>query len=369
MIAGGGIRAQGVPVSIERVSKSYGDFVAVKDVSIAVEAGTIVSLLGPSGCGKTTVLRMVAGLTMPDSGIIQIGDRVLNDVPVWKRGIGLVFQSYALFPHMTVAENIGFGLRMRGIRGREAGIAIAEAMDLTRLSGLADRLPSQLSGGQRQRVALARAVVTSPDVLLLDEPLGALDKKLRDQMQVELKLLQRRVGLSTIIVTHDQDEALTLSDRVVVMSNGCVEQAATPHEIYRRPKNAFVAGFIGAANLLPAVATGREGGVTTARLSNGQTIRAAHMADDCKPHGELNIIVRPENISLGGDAGSTQNSLQGRVINSLFSGSTTTFVIDADGYEMKVSVPGGKGDGAPTIANGETVHLVWAPEDTLIVGS
>lgn len=292
MAAGNGTWGDGVPVSIEGVTKSFGNYRAVQDVSIAVEAGSIVSLLGPSGCGKTTVLRMVAGLETPDAGTIRVGDRVLNDVPVWRRGVGMVFQSYALFPHMTVAENIAFGLRMRGLRGAESEAQVRDAMDLTRLSGLADRLPSQLSGGQRQRVALARAVVNSPTILLLDEPLGALDKKLRDQMQVELKQLQRRVGISTIMVTHDQDEALTLSDQVVVMSNGYVEQAGTPKEIYRNPSNAFVAGFIGAANLLPATVTDCSDDLVTVHLPSGQVIRASRVADGHHPGSEVLVMIR-----------------------------------------------------------------------------
>ena len=364
MDAATGILDGAMPVAIDRVSKSYGGYTAVVDVSIDVEPGTILSLLGPSGCGKTTVLRMVAGLETPDAGTIRIGERVLNDVPVWKRKVGMVFQSYALFPHMTVAENIGFGLRMQGIRGRQAEPAIRQAMDLTRLAALADRLPSQLSGGQRQRVALARAIVNSPQVLLLDEPLGALDKKLRDQMQVELKLLQRRVGLSTIIVTHDQDEALTLSDRVAVMSNGRLEQAASPQEIYRYPRNAFVAGFIGAANLLPAKAEGYADTSMTARLRSGTVVRASHAAPGCGD--DISVMIRPENLRLKRQGHGHENVLRGRVINVQFSGAHMAYVVEADGHALNVASPC-HGQAGPVVAVGDIVELAWSADDTMIV--
>ncbi|MEJ8571818.1 ABC transporter ATP-binding protein [Microbaculum marinum] len=367
MAAGIGIKGDGVPVSIEKVSKSYGSYLAVRDVSISVEAGSIVSLLGPSGCGKTTVLRMVAGLETPDAGTIRVGDRVLNDVPVWKRGVGMVFQSYALFPHMSVAENIAFGLRMQGMRGPDAREQVRQAMDLTHLTGMADRLPSQLSGGQQQRVALARAVVNSPKILLLDEPLGALDKKLRDQMQVELKQLQRRVGISTIMVTHDQDEALTLSDQVIVMSNGHVEQAGTPKEIYRHPGNAFVADFIGAANLLPAVVSERTGEGATVRMPSGQAIRASEAANDCPPGSDVLVMVRPENIRLLAAPDAAWNTLPARVTNTLFSGSNTTFVVDCAGTEITVAVPGGAGATDVSYVVDDPVHLAWSAEDTIVL--
>jgi spermidine/putrescine ABC transporter ATP-binding subunit len=358
-----GIKGTALPVAIERVSKFFGKYRAVEEVSIDVEAGTIVSLLGPSGCGKTTVLRMVAGLETPDDGIIRVGNRVLNDVPVWKRGIGMVFQSYALFPHMTVSENIAFGLRMQGVRRAQAEPRVREAMDLTRLATMADRLPSQLSGGQRQRVALARALANSPQMLLLDEPMGALDKKLRDQMQVELKLLQRRVGLSTIMVTHDQDEALTLSDRVVVMSNGRVEQIATPEEIYRNPSNVFVADFIGAANLMPGTVAESADGEMTIRLATGHTVRASG-AQMKKVGSSVTVMVRPENLKLRDAPDSASNTLAGRVSSTLFSGSNTIYVIEADERSYSVAVPSADRRGATV---GELVHLVWSSEDTTVV--
>jgi spermidine/putrescine ABC transporter ATP-binding subunit len=335
----------------------------VQNVNIEVEAGTIVSLLGPSGCGKTTVLRMVAGLETPDEGAINIGGRVLNDVPVWKRGIGMVFQSYALFPHMTVAENIAFGLRMQGVKGPDAQPAIREAMDLTRLSSMADRLPSQLSGGQRQRVALARALANSPQVLLLDEPMGALDKKLRDQMQIELKLLQRRVGISTILVTHDQEEALTLSDQVVVMSNGKVEQAATPEDIYRNPKNVFVADFIGAANLLPGVVVSKEESFIRVKLPSGNIVEG-RKPGDLAFGSTATVMVRPEAMRLCDVPPAGFNHLTGQISGTLFTGAATILVVEAENIAFKVAVPGGE-RGIRT-ASGE-VHICWDPADTIVV--
>jgi spermidine/putrescine ABC transporter ATP-binding subunit len=357
------LKGQSLPVAVEKVSKSFGTYLAVQDVTIQVDAGTIVSLLGPSGCGKTTVLRMVAGLENPDDGAISIGGRVLNDVPVWKRGIGMVFQSYALFPHMSVAENIAFGLRMQGLKGADAQPAVREAMDLTRLGPMADRLPSQLSGGQRQRVALARALANSPQVLLLDEPMGALDKKLRDQMQIELKLLQRRVGISTILVTHDQEEALTLSDQVVVMSNGRVEQAASPEDIYRNPRNIFVADFIGAANLLPGIIISKDDETIQFRLPSGKVV------DGKKPGlaelgSSATVMVRPESVRICDVPPAGLNHLTGRISGTLFTGAATIFVVEAEGIDFKVAIP--SGEAVVRAVSGE-VHLCWDPADTIVV--
>lgn len=357
------LKGKSLPVSVENVSKSFGTYLAVQDVSIEVEAGTIVSLLGPSGCGKTTVLRMVAGLENPDEGAISIGGRILNDVPVWKRGIGMVFQSYALFPHMTVAENIAFGLRMQGIKGVAAEPAVREAMDLTRLGPMADRLPSQLSGGQRQRVALARALANSPQVLLLDEPMGALDKKLRDQMQIELKLLQRRVGISTILVTHDQEEALTLSDQVVVMSNGRVEQAASPEDIYRNPRNIFVADFIGAANLLPGTIVSQEGAKMQFRLASGNVVEGRKSSGG-KVGSAATLMVRPESVRICDVPPAGCNHIAGQISGTLFTGAATIFVVEAENIEFKVAVPSGEGNVQQP--SGE-VHLCWDPVDTIVV--
>jgi putative spermidine/putrescine transport system ATP-binding protein len=242
-------------VRLDAIRKSYGLFVAVDDVSLDIPAGTIVSLLGPSGCGKTTTLRMIAGLEHPDSGTVQIGGQVVNSIPPWKRNIGMMFQNYALFPHLTVGQNIAYGLRMRRAPKAQIRVAVTDAMAQVQLTGLEARYPSQLSGGQRQRVALARAIITRPNLLLLDEPLGALDKKLREQMQVELKQLQRDLKTTMVFVTHDQEEALALSDTVVVMDRGRVVQVGTPVAVYENPAGRFVSDFIGTSNVLKCPST------------------------------------------------------------------------------------------------------------------
>ena len=238
-------------IRLEQVTKTFdGHVVAVDDVTLDIEAGEFFALLGPSGCGKTTTLRMIAGFEMPDSGRVHVGGRDITDLPVHRREMGMVFQSYALFPHRTVAENVAFGLRMRDVAKSDIERRVEAALSLVALTGLEKRKPGQLSGGQQQRVALARALVVEPPVLLCDEPLGALDRKLRQQMQFELKELQRRLGVTLVFVTHDQEEALAMSDRIAVMNRGRVEQVGAPTEIYERPRTRFVADFIGEINLL-----------------------------------------------------------------------------------------------------------------------
>ncbi|HZF34640.1 MAG TPA: ABC transporter ATP-binding protein, partial [Candidatus Angelobacter sp.] len=231
-------------VELGQVTLAYGPFVAVKAVDLTIDKGTFVTLLGPSGCGKTTILRAIAGLVNPTSGEIRIKGRRVNDVPIHKRNIGLVFQNYALFPHKSVADNVGFGLKYRGVDKAAIGERVRRALDIVRLPGVEQKLPSELSGGQQQRIALARAIVIEPDVLLLDEPLSALDANLREEMRIELKAIQREVGITTVFVTHDQEEALAMSDQVVVMNHGLVEQIGAPEEVYRWPASRFVANFL-----------------------------------------------------------------------------------------------------------------------------
>src|SRR5262245_35079316 len=238
-------------VVLDRLSKRYGEVWAVRDVSLTIEEGELVVLLGPSGCGKTTILRMIAGLAEATGGRIQLGGRDITDAPPYRRNTGLVFQGYALFPHLTVAENVAFGLEMRRLARPAIAGKVAEALRLVRLEGLGDRLPRQLSGGQQQRVALARALVIAPELLLLDEPLSNLDAKLREEVRVEIRQLQRTLGLTTLMVTHDQEEALTMADRLVVMSSGVIQQIGTQRELYDRPANRFVAGFVGRTNFFP----------------------------------------------------------------------------------------------------------------------
>jgi putative spermidine/putrescine transport system ATP-binding protein len=292
-------------LTIEQVSKRYGDFYAVKDVSLAIEDGEFLVLLGPSGCGKTTTLRIVAGFVEPTAGHVTLGERDVTELPPWKRNAGLVFQSYALFPHLTVAENVAFGLEMRKAATADIGPRVAEALRLVRLSQLGDRLPRQLSGGQQQRVALARALVINPDVLLLDEPLSNLDAKLRQEVRIEIRELQRQLGLTTIMVTHDQEEALTMADRLVVMNEGAVRQVGSQQDLYERPADRFVAGFVGRSTFIEGVIEqpGRF------RSSGGLDIRCVG--------GELGpaaLALRPERLTIGdGAAGGTDNALPGVV--------------------------------------------------------
>ncbi|MFT6876201.1 MAG: putative spermidine/putrescine transport system ATP-binding protein [Granulosicoccus sp.] len=239
-------------VELNNIQKSFGSVTAVKNATVVFDEGSFTTLLGPSGCGKTTILRMISGLGTPTSGDIMIGGKRVNDIPIHKRNLGLVFQNYALFPHRTISQNIAFGLKYRGVSKSDTKEKVRNALDIVRLPGVEDRYPQQLSGGQQQRIALARAIVIEPDVLLLDEPLSALDANLREDMRVELKAIQDRIGVTTIFVTHDQSEALAMSDKIVVMSAGTIEQIGAPDEVYNAPASEFVATFLGASNLLPA---------------------------------------------------------------------------------------------------------------------
>ncbi len=275
-------------VDIENVTKRFGQMVAAADVSFEVKPGEFVTLLGPSGCGKTTLLRIIAGFLRPSQGTMRIGGAVVNDVPAHLRNVGLVFQSYALFPHMVVRDNVAFGLRMRGVRRREIDQRVAEMLDLVQLGDRAEHLPSQLSGGQQQRVALARALITQPTVLLLDEPFSALDRKIGETLRAELKRVQRRLSISTILVTHAQDEALMLSDRVAVMNRGRIEQIGVPEQLYERPSSRFVAEFLGRSNLVRITQSGRD--VRIAGPVEGE---------DTPAPGKSGVaIVRPEHVRL-----------------------------------------------------------------------
>jgi spermidine/putrescine ABC transporter ATP-binding subunit len=277
------------------LTKIFAGTRAVDRVSLRVEPGSMVALLGPSGCGKTTTLRMIAGLVEPNAGEIFLDDRPIRGVPVHRRNIGMLFQNYALFPHMNVAQNIAFGLETRGTGRAAIGERVTEALQLVQLRGYEERMPSELSGGQQQRVALARAVVVEPALLLLDEPLGALDKSLRQSMQVELRALQRRLGITTVMVTHDQDEALTMSDRIVIMREGRIEQVGAPAEVYQRPNSRFTASFLGASNFFHGRVTGNACGTLTVEVANGPVISVrANRAID----SQVTLSLRPEAVSI-----------------------------------------------------------------------
>jgi putative spermidine/putrescine transport system ATP-binding protein len=293
-----------VPAALRlaELTKIFGASRAVDRVSLSIEPGSMVALLGPSGCGKTTTLRMIAGLIQPNAGEIYLDGAPISGVPVHRRNIGMLFQNYALFPHMTVAQNIAFGLETRRLGRAAIDERVAGALQLVQLDGYGDRMPSQLSGGQQQRVALARAIVVEPALLLLDEPLGALDKSLRQSMQVELRALQRRLGITTIMVTHDQDEALTMSDRIVIMRDGQIEQAGAPDEVYRHPESRFTASFLGASNFFRGAVTGRADGLLTVAIRNGPTLRVRTRRE---VSGEVTVALRPEAVSIAfceGDA-------------------------------------------------------------------
>ena len=302
-------------VELVDIVKRYGDLTAVHKTNLSIEPGTFLTLLGPSGCGKTTTLRMIAGLTGITEGNILVSGRRVNDLPIHKRNLGIVFQNYALFPHKTIFDNIAFGLKYRNTPKGEIRKRVMDALELVQLPHLADRMPSQLSGGQQQRIALARAIVIQPDVLLLDEPLSALDANLREDMRVELKRIQHEVGITTVFVTHDQSEALALSDRIVVMSNGRIEQVGAPAEVYNRPSSAFVATFLGNANILEARLVSTD---ATAMGSNADesaaVVEIPHIGqlsgvaiggakENLTVGSTVNVAVRAEKLALSGDSG------------------------------------------------------------------
>ncbi|UCI09537.1 ABC transporter ATP-binding protein [Mesorhizobium sp. B1-1-8] len=348
-------------VQVRNVSRSFGAMKALDDVSIDFPDGGFYALLGPSGSGKTTLLRQIAGFDFPDSGRIAIGGDNVEQVPVEKRRIGMVFQNYALFPNMSVADNVAFGLSVRGEARATVQAEVQRALDLVQLAKLGGRRPHQLSGGQRQRVALARAIVTKPRVLLLDEPLSALDKALRVDMQVELKRIQREVGITTIFVTHDQEEALTMADRIGILRDGRLVQEGPPEDIYDQPKSEFAAIFLGDANILRGEATG-----TGIRLADGTAIATA--ADmHAVAGGEASCAVRPERIQIvpaSAGTGLAGNILSGRVSKRIFAGNSSTYFVDRAGDTIKVLV---KNDGSQKLVEGQDVLLRWSAESTVMI--
>jgi putative spermidine/putrescine transport system ATP-binding protein len=326
----GAAAAGGDAIELVGVSKSFGPVPAVRELSLAVRRGEVLTLLGPSGCGKTTLLNMIAGFEEPSAGTIRIDGREVTGVPPYLRDTGMVFQSYALFPHMNVFENVAFGLRMRRRPKAEVAAEVARALEMVKLGGLGERRVRQLSGGQQQRVALARAIVIRPKVLLLDEPLSALDKNLRGQMQVELKELHEKTGLTTIFVTHDQGEALSLSDRIVVMDKGEVQQVSAPVELYERPANGFVASFIGEINALPPARCTARGERLEFELAAGLRLTARPrperpIADGARAH----LFVRPEHIAIAEPGGAAPNRVPGRALTHVYQGTHTLSRIDA----------------------------------------
>jgi putative spermidine/putrescine transport system ATP-binding protein len=341
-------------LSFERLGKSYGDDDVVTDVSLTIKQGEFVSLLGPSGCGKTTILRMVAGLVAPSRGRILLGTEDVTALPPNKRGLGLVFQSYALFPHLTVFENVAFGLRRRKVTGAELDRRVREALARVRLEAYGERFPRQLSGGQQQRVAIARALAPQPRVLLFDEPLSNLDAQLRDSMQIELKRLQRDLGITTLFVTHDQGEALSMSDRVGVMAKGVMQQFATPEDIYHRPATGFVASFIGRPNRLSGTVAARDGKGGSLRLGSRLVLNASSID---QPEGaKVNVVIRQEAIRLrSGDP--EPGALPGTIALRSFSGARVQYVVKlAEGVELIAETASSGPDS--TLATGTPVSLM-----------
>ena len=339
----------GSPVRFAGVSKRYGEFVAVHTLDINVGAGEFLSFLGPSGSGKTTTLMMLAGFETPSSGNILVGDTHITDMPPARRNIGMVFQSYALFPHMTVEQNIGFPLRMRGIAKADRVRAVGRVLEIVGLKGLNHRFPRQLSGGQQQRVALARAIVFEPPVLLMDEPLSALDKYLRSHLQGEIKRIQRELGITVIYVTHDQDEAMTMSDRICVMNEGRICQIGAPETLYRKPNDVFVAGFLGESNMLTAQDARFEGGSLALSLAGDTVTVAVSRA----PGSEVVVSVRPEHVSVSAASDGTA-----RVTDVIYVGDHRRYEVRlADGRMLAVKSQI-VDDSAP-IAMGETVKVQW----------
>jgi ABC-type Fe3+/spermidine/putrescine transport system ATPase subunit len=331
-----------VAVQFVNVSKSFGSLVAVRDISLSLREGTLTSLLGPSGCGKTTLLRLIAGLEVVSAGEIEIKGRSVGRMPIHKRNIGLVFQNYALFPHKTVGDNIAFGLKHRGVDRVTAAEKVRRALDIVRLPGIEERYPNQLSGGQQQRVALARAVVFEPDVLLLDEPLSALDANLREEMRIEIKLIQKALGLTTILVTHDQQEALAMSDEVVVMNHGTVQQVSDPKTIYRFPHNRFVAGFLGQANVYSCKVVGKptEGsGQWLLRLDNGIELKGVAGGGEFLPQtGDIvDLVIRGSDITVGvaENTSGSINGFAGVVVDASYLGDDVHYLIDAAGTNFR----------------------------------
>jgi spermidine/putrescine transport system ATP-binding protein len=347
-------------VRLVGVTKQFDDVVAVDDLSLEVESGSFFALLGPSGCGKTTTLRMIGGFEQPTSGHIYLGDHEVSGLPAYKRDVNTVFQSYALFPHLSVFENVAFGLRRRSVRGETLRGRVEEILKIVGLGGLGRRKPRQLSGGQQQRVALARALVNKPQVLLLDEPLGALDLKLRKQMQLELKAIQHDVGITFVHVTHDQEEAMTMADQIAVMNSGRIEQLGTPTELYESPATAYVAGFLGVSNLIAGTVSGSD----TVQLRRGPEVRVRREALAGRS-GTVAVGIRPEKIELGNGH---PNTLEGTIVEQAYVGVATQYIVDTSCGRLTVyrqnASPGLNG-----ATQGERLTLSWSPDSTFVVDS
>jgi spermidine/putrescine transport system ATP-binding protein len=367
----GGTEAAAPSVSLRAVTKRFGDFTAVREMDLDVPRGHFFTMLGPSGCGKTTTLRMIAGFEDPSEGTVLLDGEDVTSQPAFRRPTNTVFQSYALFPHLSVERNVAFGLERKRVPKEEVRRRVGEELERVGLAREAKRKPRQLSGGQQQRVALARALVNRPAVLLLDEPLGALDLKLRKQLQVELKGIQQDVGITFVYVTHDQEEALTMSDRIAVMNRGVIEQLDEPEEIYERPSTTFVAGFIGVSNLMPGAVVSTNTGSVELRLDAGPTVRAAGVGVGVGDRAHA--VVRPEKLQLhGAGNGATADgghSVEGQVESSLYLGTATQVIVRlGDDTRMTVLVPNADEEARRRLpAAGDAARLTWSAGNIHIV--
>jgi len=353
--------SEGADLHLRSISKRFAEFIAVDQLDLTVPSGTFFALLGPSGCGKSTTLRMIAGLEAPSVGSISIGGQDVTQLPSHQRPVNTVFQSYALFPHMSVLENVAFGLKRK--KDREAMPKAKAALELVELGHLATRKPAQLSGGQQQRVALARALVNRPQVLLLDEPLGALDMKLRRQMQLELKNIQTEVGLTFIHVTHDQEEAMTMADVVAVMNEGRIEQMGPPRELYDLPRTAFVANFLGKSNLMRGEVTGGEAGMLRVDVAGNQVLLPAERAVSAQ--GQIMVGVRPEKMHIAATPDAVEpgaNLLSGTIKDASFTGTTTEYLVQVEGIGLLGTFSQNRGQQPGNV--GERVYLSWDPVHT-----
>ncbi|WP_082468012.1 ABC transporter ATP-binding protein [Leifsonia sp. Leaf264] len=338
-------------VSLRGITKIFGSATAVDGIDLEVRSGEFISLLGPSGCGKTTLLRMIAGFEQPDAGDIVVGGQSVVDLPPHRRPVNTVFQSYALFPHMTVAENVGYGLRQKRVQKSEIAERVRDSLQLAQMLGFADRKPSTLSGGQQQRVALARALVNRPKVLLLDEPMSALDRKLREEMQIELKLLQKELGITFIFVTHDQQEALSMSDRVVVMQSGRVQQVGSTEDVYLKPANAFVAGFIGKQNFIDATVSG-----TDALIAADGTFAVSGLPNGARDGSEVRAAIRAEAVHVSSQR-PAGGGLEGTLAGISFLGDAIQYVVvTASGAEL---IARAAPDRAEPLSTGDAVWCSW----------
>jgi spermidine/putrescine transport system ATP-binding protein len=358
-------------IHLEGVTKQFGDTTAVDDLTLSIPRGAFYALLGPSGCGKTTTLRMVGGFEDPTAGRVFLGGDEVTQLPPYKRDVNTVFQSYALFPHLTVERNVAFGLERKKLDKAQVRERVAAALEMVQLAGYGKRKPAQLSGGQQQRVALARALVNRPRALLLDEPLGALDLRLRKQLQIELKRIQREVGITFVHVTHDQEEAMTMADTIAVMSDGRIEQAGSAADLYERPRTEFVANFLGVSNLVDARLRASQNGRSAVETHDGATLHVP--SDRIGPHGTdaVRIGVRPEKVTLS-PAGATvaegHNVLRGTVMVASFLGVSIQYVIRAaGGEELTVFAQNLDGAEPESLGAGREVQLAWDPQHTFVV--